>query len=102
MCLFPEDYFNLRPGSLANGPKSKSASTEVCHIWDHHVKCDGIKRQRRTDRGNTDLGSGGISRKETCKNVEGLVTDWGTRREGNYKRGMRFWLRDWGAAVKES
>lgn len=50
LCLFPENDFNLHPGSLANGPKAKSASTEVGHVWDHYVKCDGEKDTERGDR----------------------------------------------------
>lgn len=47
LCLFPENDFNLRPGSLAHGPKAKSTSTKVGHIWDRDVKCDGERHRER-------------------------------------------------------
>lgn len=45
--MFPENDFNLRPGSLAHGPKAKSTSTKVGHIWDRDVKCDGERHRER-------------------------------------------------------
>lgn len=99
VCLFPEYHFNLCPGSLANGPQSKSTSTEVCRIWAIMSSVMGRKRDR--ERG-VDRGCAGVSREETCKAAEGLLTDWGPRREGNNRRGMGFWLGDRGRAVKHT
>lgn len=37
LCLLPEDYFNLRPDSLVNHPKS--TYKEMLHIHDHQAEC---------------------------------------------------------------
>lgn len=68
-----------------------SPPPQKCAIYGT-ITSSEMARERDRQRGNTDWGCGGVNREETCKVAEGLVPDWGTRREGNGKA----WASGWG------